>query len=250
MLPDENNQSEETQDLVEDVEKAVEEVAQSEEQKEDRPEKNWKAEIERKNKEIERLRLENEAVKSSSVQKRDPADISTWSDVELKAIMHSNDPNTLSYKSQAEDVLFERRVKSIRAREKAEEKRGMTEIELRTKYPEAMDPYSEFALKMEQVMQDFDLHKSSAGRLAAAKLVAAEMQKGSATNSANGRKKEEDRLRDVKANMVDGDRPRSTANEAPKKAAELEKRLAQGDPKAVGEALKQRGISPESFFKR
>jgi hypothetical protein len=133
-----------------------------------------------------------------------------------------------------------------------QEKRALSDIELRTKYPEALDPASEMSVKMEQVMFDLDLQKSPAGRLAAAKIVAAEMGKGRSKTTAQERKAEADRIARVKGQMVDGDRSRSTEGGSPaKKVEEIEARvkkesLTQAD--GFGEALKHAGIDRSSFF--
>lgn len=252
MLPDENENNEEVVD--EKVEEVADEVLQSEEQKDDRPERNYKAEIDRKNRENERLRQELEHAKNNSVQKRDQNDLSTWSDHELKAISNSNDPSVLQYKEQVNDILLERKVMHIRERERMQEKRALSDVEIRSKYPEALDPTSEFALKMEEVMYQFDLQKSPAGRLAAAKIVAADLGKGRSKASALDRKQEESRVRDVKTRMVDGDRSKPTGSESPKKAQELEDKIRNGDERtsmnALGDVLKQRGISRDDFFRK
>lgn len=252
MLPDNDNDNQNQDENIQ-AEAASEQIEQEpvEEKADDRPEVNYKAELARKTRELERLRAEAEALRQNSVQKRDPADLSTWSDHELKAIKNSNDPTTLPYKEQAEEILFERKVQQIRERERMQEKRMSADLELRSKYPEAFDPTSEFALKVEQVMEQYDLKKSPAGRLAAAKIVAGESQKGIAKSKALDRNAEEARLADVKRQMVDGDRSRPV-NEGsnPKKIEELKLRAMQGDHTAVGDLLKGRGISRDSFFKK
>ncbi len=219
-----------------------------EEQKEDRPERNYQSELARKNQEIERLRQEAESMRVNTVQKRDPADLSTWTDNELVSIKNSNDPNVMAWKGQAEDVLLERKVNRIREKERMQEKRASADSQLRTKYPEVFDSTSPFAAEVEKVMYDFDLQKSPAGRLAAAELVAARMQKGSAQTEAKGRSAEAQRVRDVKAQMVDGDRPKSTGTDVPQKEKDLKERILKGDTDAVGETLKQRGVTHDSFF--
>lgn len=238
--------NEEQKPIEEVVEESVDQVV--EEAKEDRPEINYKAELERKNREVERMRAENEALKSNTIQRRDPNDISTWSDNELKVILSSNDASVMAYKEQADEILFHRRVERFREKERMQEKRVTTDMELKSKYPEALDPTSEFSVKMDQVMYEYDLQKSPAGRLAAARIVAAEKQTGTAKTQANGRKAEQDRIDSVKGQLVDGDRPKPQANEKTQKSKDLKERALKGDTDALGEILKQQGISADAFF--
>lgn len=255
---DPENKEEETKDEVVDAgaEGAGDEGQEGkkdEQVADDRPERNWKAEIERKNREIERLRQITESQKHN--QRRDPNDLATWTDHELKAVIRSDDPSMLSFKDQAEEVLFERKVQNIRERERAQEKRALADIELRSKYPDALDPSSELSLKIDQVMYELDLQKSPAGRLAAAKIAAAELGKGSSKSKALARKQEEERIARVKGQVVDGDRakPAETPND-PKKLDELVQKINARDPNAstdaFGQLLKMRGLSQEDFFKK
>lgn len=241
------------------VEEVLQEEVQSEgqEEKAERPEVNYQKEIERRKASEERLRKELEEERGKQVQRRDQNDISTWSDLELKALKNSQDPSVLPYKDQAEELLLERKVKQIRERERMSEKRATTEITLRTQFPEALDPSSDFAAKMEQVMYDLDLQKSPAGRLAAARIVAAETNKGYGKANAAGRKQEEARLKDVKQTLSEGDRPDPRANiPQPKKTEELVKKIndtkgrAEDAGAAMGEILKSKGMDVRSFFGR
>jgi hypothetical protein len=217
-------------------------------EKPDRPEANYKAELARKNAEIERLRAEKETERSRP--KRDAADLTTWSDHELKAIKNSKDPSVAAYVDQAEDILLDRKVRAIRERERVQEKRAVSDVKLRQEFPEALDPTSEFAIAMERVMYEFDLDKTPSGRLAAAKIVASESKGKKKTSADADRELEASRIRDVKSNMVDGDRskPSNDSKHSPKKIEELEKRIMRGDEKAVGEALGMKGIDYNKFF--
>lgn len=221
------------------------------EEKQERPERNYKAELDRKNKEIERLRQEADVRERNSTPRRDPSDITTWADHELKAVVKSNDPQFAAMRDQAEEVLFERKVKSIREKERVQEKRALSDLELRSKYPDALDPHSEFASKMEQIMYEYDLQKTPAGRLVAAKIAASELGKGRSNKSALERKNESSRVRELKGQMVDGDRskPSETKN-SPKKIEDIEKGLMAGKEGSVGDALKLKGIDRNSFFGR
>ncbi len=242
---------------VEDVKEDVTPEVTPEAKADDRPEINYKAELERRKASEERLRQELEAEKAKQVQRRDQNDISTWSDLELKALKNSNDPSVLPYKDQAEEILLERKVKQIRERERMSEKRATTEITLRTQFPEALDPSSEFSAKMEQVMYDYDLQKSPAGRLAAAKIVAAEYQKGTGKMDAAGRKKEEARLKDVKQTLPEGDRPDPRSSIPNNKKTEDNLKIINNTKArhedvgaAMGDLLKEKGMDIKKFFGR
>jgi hypothetical protein len=225
----------------------------------DRPEINYKMELERRKAEADRLRQELEVERGKQVNRRDPNDISTWGDNELVNIKNSNSPDALPYKQQAEDILFERKMNKVLERERLNAKRTNSEMELRTKYPEALNPYSEFSTQMEQVMFDLDLQKSPAGRLAAARIVAGESSKGSSKANAAGRKAEEARLKDVKQTLSEGDRPDPRAAiPNPKKHDELMNIVNSRDSKvtneakgaAMGKLLKDQGIDFNKFFGR
>ncbi len=225
--------------------------------KDERPELNYLKEIERHKADKERYRQELEAEKNKQVQRRDQNDISTWSDLELKALAKSNDPSVIAYKEQAEDLLLERKVKQIRERERISEKRAITEVTLRTQYPEALDPTSEFSRRMEEVIFELDLQKSPAYRLAAAKIVAAEFQQGTGKTDAAGRKKEEARLKDVKQTLSEGDRPDPRINLPDTKKDEEHLKII-NNPKArmedvganMGELLKKKGFDFTKMFPR
>jgi hypothetical protein len=220
----------------------------------DRPEQNFRAELARKNKEIERLRQEAELRKNEQGQKRDQNDLSTWSDHELKAVLKDPSPAAAPYKDQIEDIILERKVKAMREKERMQEKRALSDLEIKTSYPDALDPSSELAVKMEQVMYDYDLQKSPAGRLAAAKIAAAELGKGRSKSTAQERKAEAERVARVKGNMVDGDRSRSTDGNSPaKKAEDIEKSIKNAsllDASGISDALKARGMDRKNFFGR
>lgn len=238
----------------EKVEEVVEEVVEDvvEEKKEDRPEINYKKEIERRRIAEDKLRQELEDLKKNSIQKRDPQDLTTWSDHELKAIVNSVDPSVLPYKEQANDVLLDRRIASFREKERIQEKRALSDLELKTKYPDSADPSSKLSVLMEQVMYEMDLQKTPAGRLAAAEIANARMGKIVKKPTAQGR--DSSRVREVRGQMVDGDRPKpNQASNPEKKAEEVEKLIrTESITKADGisEALKMKGMDRKSFFGR
>lgn len=232
---DETVQSEEASKQEEQVEsEPVEEV------KEDRPEINYRKEAERKSRELEKIRAELETERSRQINRYDPNDLKTWSDNDLKAVKASQDPNFLRFKDQAEDILLERKVERMRAAEIAKEKRVRSEIELRAKYPEALDPSSPFSTRLDEVMMEFDLDKTPAGRLAAATIVAGEMRRASAKSKAIGRKSEDIRISSVKANLSDGDRPKSVSASDIEAQRDLEKRAKTGDADAFQKLLLNR----------
>lgn len=234
--------------------KDTQEVQSEAEVKEDRPEENYKAELARKNAEIARLRQEREVLESRSQKpKYDPNDITTWNDGELRNLANSKDPANSAWAQKADDLLLERRVKRIREQEKLQEKRVNAESRLRSEYPEALDPASEFAARMDQVIYDYDLDKSPAGRLAAAKIVASEMVKGKPKSNAMDRNAESRRIADVRGQMVDGDRSKPAEVGNPNKKQETVQRLSSKNLKesasAMGDLLKEKGITSNSFFK-
>lgn len=251
VVSQEEVQSEE-QPAEEAVDEAVEKVA--EEVQEGRPERNWKAEMARKDAELARLRA-MAAKKSEPSQVKDPNDLNTWGDHELKAVLHSNDPQALPLKPQIEEILMDRRIAKVYEKREAEAKKIISETRLSKEYPQALDPQSDFALKMEEVIEEYGLSKSPAGRLAAAKIVASDMKTGSSNADAKGRKAEANRVARVKGQMVDGDRSKSVESSKPKKQEDLLRDLNTGNSeeakaKALGEILKSRGMTRESFFKR
>lgn len=246
-------EEQEKQEVTEQSAEEVKEEQVNEEVKEDRPEINYKAELARKNAEIERLRLEMVS-RNQQPSKRDPNDISTWSDHELR--MLKKDPQFAQYHDQADDLLLERKASAILAKNKEAEKRVNADMTLRKEFPEALDPTSEFSTRMEHVIQEYDLAKTPAGRLAAAKMVALELKKGQSTAEARARKNETDRVTRVKSELVDGDRAKPTTESVnpDQKKKELQDKL--GDTRrpdrqaeAVSDYLKSRGMTRDKFFK-
>jgi hypothetical protein len=214
--------------------------------------KNREAELARKNEEIVRLR-NLQAQKDSQPVKRDPYDITTWSDTELKMLKNSNDASVAQYKDRADELLLERRVAAIHKRQMEDQKRVETDAKLKEQYPEAADPSSEFSSKMEKIMQDYDLAKTPAGRLVAAKIVAAEGK----SSDKKAEIKEANRVANVKSQLVDGDRPKptETAADLEKTNQTLEAKLKdtkneKGQIDAVAQILKSRGMDRDKFFKR
>lgn len=241
----------------EEVKEQVEEVAKPE-VKDDRPAKNYEAELERKNREIERLRLEA-AQKAVQPKQKDPNDLRTWPDHELKALR--NNQQYAQYHGEVDDILLDRRMEAKLAAREETNKRVSAEMQLRQQFPDALDPTSEFAVKMDKIIEENDLSKTPAGRLVAAKLAAAELNQGKKTSDALGRKKEQDRVANVKSQLVDGDRPKPTETpdvtlEAKRqKLAEKLKNASQPGPKkdedsteAISDILNDRFGGRKGFF--
>lgn len=243
------NNEEVSQEEVQSEEQVVEDAVEKveEEVKEDRPKRNYEAELARKDAELQRLK----ALKESKAEqpKRDPTDLTTWADHELKAVMHSNDPGALALRSQAEDILIDRKLDAKLEHRVVESKNKVADTKLKKDYPDALNPDSALALKMEEVMEEYDLPKSPSGRLAAARIAASETKKGPSTASDT----ERNRIARVKGQMVDGDRSKSTERPNPKKKEETIKAVNEGkdlnsQAKAFGDILKEKGISRQSFF--
>lgn len=256
-MPPLNENNEDQKPMEEVVDDAVEQVKEETKPVDDRPEINYKMELERRRSNEERLQRELEAERSKQTNRYDANDITTWSDTELYALKNSQDPNHARFKAQADDILVERKIERGIEKRQQLEKRGKAEATLRNDYPEALNPYSEFAQKMEQVMFDLDLQKSPAGRLAAARIVAGESSKGATKQTAAGRKAEEARLKDVKQTLSEGDRPDPRSNVPNKDNNEaLLKRI--NDPKgkhedigaAMGDLLLKKGIDFKKMFPR
>lgn len=237
---EDNNENEEMK------EEGAEETPVVDDKVDDRPEANYKAELQRRRVSEEKLRQELDSLKKSTVQKRDPNDLATWADHELKAVKYSNDPKILPLKDEADDILTERKFDRLREKERMQEKRAFADIELKRSYPDAQDPESALSAKMEEVMHEYDLQKSPAGRLAAAKIAASELGLGKSKTDAKARKAEADRVARVKGNMVDGDRAKSASGESPKKKAEdIADRIRSEkstDHQGIGDLLDSRGV--------
>lgn len=219
---------------------------QEPEKTEERPEENYKAELARKNARIAQLESERLAAADKPV-KRDPADISTWTDAELKMLRGSNDPSVAQYKDQADELLLERKVKQIQARDYETRRKADVQNELANQFPEALDSSSEFAQRMNKVVREYDLDRTPAGKLVAAKIVAADMK--AASGKSKG--KESDRVTTVKGQMVDGDRPLPAEVKNPNKQKDLkEKLLNEGSTghEATAEWIDSRGLR-EKFGK-
>lgn len=221
-------------------EEVVPEQVQEEVVKEDRPEINYKAELERLRSEREQLRMELE--RRSQPAEESPEDIlRRMNDNELRSYLAL--PQYAVQHGLIQDILDER--KFTRYQRKQEETRLKldSEIERQKKYPETMNPSHPMAIRMSELMYLHRLDNSPSGRLVAAQLASIEFEKAKA--EAAGRKKEQSRQADVKANFQG-----ETSRPAPKvsdknKLAELKRRADQGDQAAkqeyLFESLKRKG---------
>ncbi len=240
---------------VNETEQKVDEVAKEVEQKIDRPEVNYKAELERKSREIERMRMEL-AARDAAPKVKDPNDMRTWPEHELKAVLSTQDPQYAQARDQANEILLDRKVDARLARKEETNKRVTAEMQLRSQFPEALDPASELAIKMDKIIEENDLSKTPAGRLVAAKLAATELNQGKNASDAQGRKKESDRVATVKSQLVDGDRPKPTENKdvnLESKRNELKDGLMDSRHEgrqvdALSKILNDRGFSQDKFF--
>lgn len=224
----------------------------------DRPAENYRAELERKNREIERIRAEL-ASREAQPRAKDPNDLRTWPDHELKAVLR--DSQFAQYHDQVNDILLDRKLDARMAVREETNKRVSAEMQLREKFPDALDPSSDLAVRMEKIIQENDLSKSPAGRLVAAKLASAEINQGKNSSDARGRKIEKDRVASVKSQMVDGDRPKPTQNDSKnldEKRKDLAEKLTKAGQKghenasteAMSEILKDRFGSRDDFFNK
>src|ERR1051326_152678 len=246
---------EENKEVKQEVEQKVNKIAGDVKKEADRPEENYKAEIERKNREIERLRM-LAVQRQEQPKQRDPNDLKTWADHELKAVVNSNDPSVMPYKDQANEILLDRKVDARLARQAETHKRVTADLELKQQFPESLDPTSELSSKIDELTEKYDLDKSPAGRLVAAKLAASELNRGKDASSARAEKTEKDRVAALKANMVDGDRPAPTESgrNLDAKRKELADKLVSGKEgqqvDALSQILKDRGMDQNSFFNK
>ncbi len=231
------NEQPKVEEVVEQEVSAMEEVV--EETKESEREKNLKAENARKAQEIQRLREELEAKNIRPTEPSfNPQDLTTWKDHELKAVM--KDPQYVALHDQAAELLERRRFQRFQREEQEKNLRVNTELERQQKYPETLDPTHPMAIKMSELMYQYRLDNNPAGRLLAARLAASELKQVKAL--AAGRKQEQTRQADVKANFSgEPSRPAPKVSDTAK-LEELKKRAANGDEAARQEWFKHRGL--------
>lgn len=200
---------------------------------------NAKAENARKAQEIQRLREEMDAKHSKSSEVTfNPQDLSTWKDHELKAVM--KDPQYVNLHDQANELLERRRFQRFQAEKDESQLRMNTELERQKEYPETFDPINPMAVRMSELMNQYRLANNPAGRLVAARLAHSEAKTAKAR--AVGRKEEQDRQADVKANFQ-GDAVRPAPKVSDRiKVEELKKKAMAGDREAQAEWFKHKGL--------
>lgn len=200
---------------------------------------NAKAENSRKTQEIQRLREEVDAKHSKPAENVfNPQDLTTWKDHELKAVM--KDPQYVALHDQANELLERRRFQRFQAEKDESQLRMNTELERQKEYPETFDPTNPMAVRMSELMHQYRLANNPAGRLVAARLAHSEAKTEKAR--AVGRKEEQDRQADVKANFQ-GDAVRPAPKVSDKvKAEELKKKAMAGDRAAQAEWFKLKGL--------
>ena len=240
----ENEQEQPKEEVVE--EQVVEEtpievtpVEQTEEEKETERERNLKAENRRKAEELERLREENNRLREHQPVQEDVSIIlKRMSDRELESYL--NNAQYSANHLQIREILDERRYDRYHARKEEQRLKLDAEIELESKFPEVLNPAHPLALKTKELMRLHRLENHPQGRLLAARLAASELGKQKAV--AAGRKAEQTRQADVKANFQ-GDSGRPAPVKGDKvKLEELKKKAMEGDPEAKTEWFKLRGL--------
>lgn len=224
--------------VVEESEVKTEETVEEEVVETER-EKNLKAEARRKQEEVIRLREENERLREHQPVTEEvnvDKQLRRMSDRELESYLNNAQYSNLHI--SIKEILDERRFDRYTAKKDAERVKLDAEIAIEQKYPEVLNPSHPMALRTKELIRQYRLESNPQGRLIAAELAASEFGKKKAV--AAGRKQEQDRQADVKANFQ-GD----SARQAPKvsdkvKVEELKKRALQGDETARREWMAYR----------
>lgn len=195
---------------------------------------NLKAENARKAQKIEELR---EMASKPAAPVFNPNDLTTWNDKELKAV--KNDPQYAHLHDQAEELLQTRSFNRFLAKQEEMRLAQTAELQRQKLYPETFNPNSQLSLAMQEIISQYRLDNTPAGRLAAAELASSRLKAQAA--EAQRRKQEQDRLADVNSNFSGGSRPQ------PQKAdtvrdEELKKRALSGDPEARAAWFRRKGL--------
>lgn len=232
-------EEEQKHEEVVEQEGAQQEEVVEEEVKESERERNLKAENARKALKIQQLQEELDAKAAKSVEPVfNPQDLSTWKDHELKAVQ--KDPQYVAIHDQAQELLEKRRFQRFQKEESEKTLRLNAELERQKQYPETLDPTHPMSVRMSELMYQYRLENNPAGRLVAARLASSESKQVKA--AAAGRKAEQNRQADVKANFQ-GESGRPAPKVGDKvKLEELKKRAMEGDPIAKAEWFKIRGL--------
>jgi hypothetical protein len=229
----ENEQEQPKEEAVVEQEQPVVEEAVVEEPQESVEElkqrlANAKAENIRKTQELQKLREQTDSRNAPAKQKFDPTDLSTWNDIELKAVL--KDPQYAAIQTQAEELLDKRRFQRYHAEQEESKLRVNAELERQKRFPETLDPSHPMAIRMSELMHLHRLDRTPAGYLVAAELAASQFKQQKA--SAAGRKLEQSRQTDVKVNFQgEASRPAPKVSDK-SKVEELKKRAMQGDEEA------------------
>lgn len=214
------------------IEDVVEEVVETER------ERNLKAENRRK---AERIReLEEIANRRTEPQQQEDAGtiLNRMSDRELESYL--NNQQYAANHLQIKEILNERLVDRRLAKREEQRVRFDAELEVESNFPDVLNPAHPLALKTKELMRSMRLENHPQGRLIAARLAASELGKVKAV--AAGRKAEQDRQTDVKANFS-GEPSRPAPKVSDKtKDEELKKRAMSGDAAAKAEWFKRRGL--------
>jgi predicted RNase H-like nuclease (RuvC/YqgF family) len=171
------------EEAVEQVEEVVEEPVESER------EKNLKAEARRKQEELIRLREENERLRNhqpANESENIDRQLRNMSDRELEAYLNNAQYSNLHINIR--EILDERRFDRYQAKKEESRLKLDAEIEVESKFPEVLNPAHPLALRTKELMRLHRLENHPQGRLIAA--------------LAAGRKKEQKRQADVKANFA------------------------------------------------
>lgn len=195
---------------------------------------NLKAENARKAQKIEELR---EMANKPAATVYNPNDLTTWNDRELKAV--KNDPQYAHLADQAEEILQTRSFNRFLAKQQEQQLKQNAELQRQKLYPESFNPSSQLSLAMQEILVQYRLDNTPAGRLAAAEIASSRMKAQAA--EALRRKQEQDRVADVTGNFSGGNRPQPPKVDTVK-LEELKKRAMAGDEQARRDWFKARGI--------
>jgi hypothetical protein len=230
----------------------VEEVVETKEEESQQPTEtveeykqrleNAKAENRRKQEELERLREENNRFRENQpVSEAENIDkqLRRMSDRELEAYLNNNQYANLHI--PIKEILDERRFDRYSAKKEESRVRLDAEIELEQRFPDVLNPSHPMALKTKELIRLHRLESHPQGRLIAARLAASELGVKKAVET--GRKLEQHRQADVKANFS-GEPGRPAPKVSDKvKVEELKKRAQAGDEAARIEWMRYRATT-------
>lgn len=226
-------------------EQVTEQAEATEAEQETEREKNLKAETRRKQEELIRLREENERLRNvqpvSEVENIDKQ-LRRMNDRELDGYL--NNAQYANLHIAIREIQDERKYDRYHAKKEEQRARLDAEIEVETKFPEVLVPTHPMALKTKELLRLHHLENHPQGRLIAARLAASELKQSKA--NAAGRKAEQNRQADVKANFGgESGRPAPKVSDAAKDE-ELKQRAKAGDMDAQKEwiraSLKRKGL--------